>query len=464
MGEYTMRTSNLHCHLGMTVVVLCCASHCIASLHEQYAILDIASGHEPAAGMCVNNSAVCGGWFVFGPLFDEAGVWTQQQGLFPLDLGEVQGSIVLDISNSNQAVGYYWPEIAWQSRAFLYDTSGMVDLGTLGGEEAEANAISDSGVVVGWSYGPGGKRRPFVYRDGVMRRLKTTENEEGQALGINNNDVVVGYKYRWSDSGQLIGNAPCYWTPDGRPHWLATLDKTPSQGGATAVNDANVIVGATSFPNGANMHAVIWEGGRVHDIHAWGSGLGSSSAVSINHHNVVVGHKSNDKFKSAAFVWTQETGMILANLLLPPRSHWDLQSAVDINDLNMIIGRGSRGDVIYRPFLLTPVYPSIDLTEFSPGVSGQMSTIEAQNVPPGATVHFLGARWGGGALITTCDVTKNALQLEDPRQLGTAVADENGVATIQGVIPEKWAGREILFQAFVRETCEISNLVVQTFE
>jgi len=46
----------------------------------------------------------------------------------------------------------------------------------------------------------------------------------------------------------------------------------------------------------------------------------------------------------------------------------------------------------------------------------------------------------------------------------TTVADENGVATLEGVIPPRASGATLLMQAVVPGDCAISNLVVQEFE
>ncbi|NOG55325.1 MAG: DUF3466 family protein [Planctomycetes bacterium] len=447
----------------MKQVANLCTTFClicmVAPTHAQqleYAILELA---KDGLGHCINEQSVCGGYVDFETQSNWPGIWTWEQGLNQLPLGDAKGGSANDINNNNQIVGYYWPETPYVGRAYLYEQGVLTDLGTFGGDRSSARAISDSGVVVGSALDADGYGHwlPFAYEGGVMRELDTPI-KRGGAHDVNNQGIVVGYSYP-----NEYRQRACLWTPDGRLHWLTGLNGNGAV--ARGINDNNVIVGSSFSDGYSTGHAVVWLNGKVHDIHS-ADNWPDSAAYAINSCGQVVGRKSNDGIETVAFIYERGHGMRLADVLLPPRSRWRLSTADDINDHGQIVGAATphtdRFD--FSMYLLTPVYPSFDLTQFSPGIPGQMSTIEAHNVPPGATVHFLGARWGGGTLIPTCEVTKNALQLEDPRQLGTAVADSNGVATIQGVIPEKWAGREILFQAFVRETCEISNLVVQTFE
>ncbi|MBL1219112.1 MAG: hypothetical protein D8M59_16660 [Planctomycetes bacterium] len=158
--------------------------------------------------------------------------------------------------------------------------------------------------------------------------------------------------------------------------------------------------------------------------------------------------------------------MVLLQDLLPAAvsplwSH--LASAYGINDLGQIVGLCDRG-VYNRAFIMSPVYPSFDLYEAMPGVAGEVNQISVSNVTPGTRVYFCWSAQSGGRLIPGCDATVNALQLESPEIAGSAVADGNGVATLKGKVPRKYAGDTLLFQAVVPGECTISNLVVQKFE
>jgi hypothetical protein len=77
---------------------------------------------------------------------------------------------------------------------------------------------------------------------------------------------------------------------------------------------------------------------------------------------------------------------------------------------------------------------------------------------------FLYSKQGGGTRIPGCDLQQNALQIENPIVIGTAVADGNGNASIIRNVPNIARGQTILFQAVVQNECAISQLVVHQFE
>jgi probable HAF family extracellular repeat protein len=99
------------------------------------------------------------------------------------------------INNQGQIVGGgYLPGSQGRFAGFLYDHGRIRDLGTLGGAEALAYGINDSGVVVGaLSLQP---ERAFVYVDGEMFDLNTllVNNISATlvgALGVNNAGQII---------------------------------------------------------------------------------------------------------------------------------------------------------------------------------------------------------------------------------------------------------------------------------
>ncbi|MBL1218765.1 MAG: hypothetical protein D8M59_14885 [Planctomycetes bacterium] len=382
-------------------------------------VLDIPDGMVDSDGFAINSFGAVAGRSEGSDYRLHATFWDRNTP--PVLLGDFGGnySMARSINDSNQIVGSASDTDGF-TRAFYWADGVLTDLGTLGGDVSIAYEINENGLIVGYAENAEGTSRASVWRVGVIEELPDLGDKSSFAYGVNDQNEVVGRVWE-------VQITPVMW----------------SRGGIKRLQYPPVFYG--------EYHGAV--------------------AEHINNNGVITGYIN--KWASdytRPIVWPSPDDMAVSVYrLLPPLSRWHyIGTLQDINDLNQIVGFGNYGpgDGVFHKhaFLLTPVYPSFDLTEFSPGVSGQMSTIEAHNVPPGATVHFLGARWGGGALIPTCDVTRNALQLEDPRQLGTAVADEGGVAVIEGLIPDEWAGREILFQAFVRDSCEISNLVVQAFE
>jgi probable HAF family extracellular repeat protein len=92
--------------------------------------------------------------------------------------------------------------------AFLYDTSGLHDLGVLPGfDRSIGRALNDLGEVVGHVGPINGTERAFLYNNGAMTDLNTLLDPVSgagwvlqDALGINDSGQIVGYGER---NGQM---------------------------------------------------------------------------------------------------------------------------------------------------------------------------------------------------------------------------------------------------------------------
>jgi probable HAF family extracellular repeat protein len=86
----------------------------------------------------------------------------------------------------------------------------MRDLGTLGGRRSFANAINESGVIVGDADLAGDEvRAAFIYMDGLMHNLNTLiDPAEGWTLysarGINDAGQIAAYGCRGADCGAVL--------------------------------------------------------------------------------------------------------------------------------------------------------------------------------------------------------------------------------------------------------------------
>ena len=110
-----------------------------------------------------------------------------------------------DINASNIVVGSS-KNAAGKVRAFRYDpaTGAMLDLGTLGGLEAEAFGINDQGWIVGWSLTAAGERHAFARNpvSGWMYDLGVQGGfDQSSAADINPDGDIVG----WSSVGNPGG-------------------------------------------------------------------------------------------------------------------------------------------------------------------------------------------------------------------------------------------------------------------
>jgi probable HAF family extracellular repeat protein len=218
-------------------------------------------------------------------------LWTSTGG--PKSLGTLGGdnSIPYDINENGQVVGESWtvPGVHSPSITTLHAFSwtaggGMIDIGSLGGGYAIANAVNDSGQIVGYSTtATSSTLHAFSWTQaGGMRDLGP-----GIAWDVNNAGQVVGY----TSSGASIHAFS--WTAGG-----GLVDLGP--GAAREVNDAGQVVGYTG--SGASTHAFSWtaSGGLV-DLGTLGGA--SSNARAVNELGWVVGTSQTADGVKHAVIW-----------------------------------------------------------------------------------------------------------------------------------------------------------------
>jgi probable HAF family extracellular repeat protein len=236
------------------------------------------------------------------------------------------------------------------SKAFLWDGTNMVNIGTLGGASAVAHDINNAGEIVGAS-SSGVASRPFKrLGNGTFVDLGTllgTSNSTGRAWGINEAGVVVGLSRNeasttsqatlW-DNGTIIN--------------LGSLHGGTNFSQAYAINDSNVVVGSSvagkvSPPSSTDLnHAWVWSDGVMTDLGAHPSDTNfiHSEAKDVNNAGEIVGYAAkffgSPTSGGAAMLW-RNGGAIDLNTLVPHRSGWVLQSAEGINDRGDIVGYGS---------------------------------------------------------------------------------------------------------------------------
>lgn len=213
-----------------------------------------------------------------------------------------QNSRVTALNSQGQACGLAQDNLGrW--RAFRYDrstTTGVVDLGTLGGLQSRANGMNDQFEVAGTADLPDGSMRGTLWSPTRGRfTFFFNRSKVCEAYDVNNAGLVVG-------SG-LVGRQTRAFTADTVALKFRAL---PGRGVVTVAKDVNNsgrIVGWSGGNGTPLQRAVMWVNRRLVDL----------------------------------------------NTRIPRRSGWVLLRANAINEEGQIVGEG-RFNGRHRAFLLTP--------------------------------------------------------------------------------------------------------------
>jgi probable HAF family extracellular repeat protein len=126
--------------------------------------------------------------------------------------------------------------------AFYRTQSGMIDLGTFGGIGSNANAVNNSGVVVGFADLAGGNWDAYQWTQaGGMQDIAPAGSNYSSATAINSTGVIVG-NYQLPQSSD---SHAAVWTGPNQVQDLGVLGGTYST--ATGVNDAGQVVGYSTL-------------------------------------------------------------------------------------------------------------------------------------------------------------------------------------------------------------------------
>lgn len=313
------------------------------------------------------------------------------------DLGTLSGggtlSQALGINNLGQVVGLSTTNADnddWH--AFVYTPgSGMQDLGTLGGSTSAAYSINDLGQIVGyafltgsWRYDtPGARANGFLWSESTgMQNIGTHGSTYSIATDINNTGQAV----------VLTSHERSYYLDQTysftvNTNTLALATGPISRTFSTGLNDAGQIAGYTypgdaargfSYTPGEGMDVFgavgdgVWYGTRriinnvgqvavVDKIHgADGSVIAMGSidgytpfAKGINDRGEVVGGKIKGNYSDEAFYFSEATGLLDLQDLIPTDSGWLLMNATAINNVGQIVGSGMLNGEQHA-FVLTP--------------------------------------------------------------------------------------------------------------
>lgn len=239
------------------------------------------------------------------------------------------------INGFNQVVGFSGPALDTpKSRAFFWSKStGMIDLGTLGGAYAQAFAINDSGFITGNSQLRATDSQaihaflsPSPVGAGAigMRDLGTLGGPFSYGMAINAKNHVVGY----SAINKVDSRVHAFWFDGTGMKDLGSLapnsSKLEDQSVALGVNSSDMVVGYTYLP-----------------------------AINANTDPAV--QPGTSPVRQVAFVWSQGRMTDLNKLIGTAAETYHLNSAMAINDNGQIVATAlSTATGTRRAVLLTP--------------------------------------------------------------------------------------------------------------
>lgn len=233
------------------------------------------------------------------------------------DLGVLPGydsSVAYDVNDRGQVTGSSYLALhSDHESAFRYDGANMAGLGALGGWRSTAKAINNSGIVVGEAMSADGSMRAYRYGQGMVDL-----GYPGQALGVNDAGIIVGA----TTTGLFVkGTSVAIDMSSLNARW------------GWDINNRGDFVGTTSeaYPQG-----YVFSSGTLTLLGRLGSGQ-VSNAYAVNDLGDVVGESLTGGSSSSghAFLWTRGAAMLDLGVVGP-----DAQESVawDINDRREVVG------------------------------------------------------------------------------------------------------------------------------
>lgn len=235
----------------------------------------------------------------------------------------------------------------------------VTDLGTLGGNCAEANGLNNRGQVVGWSLDADGRHQAFVWQNGRMTGLGFLPGGTSSvAMAINNGGEITGYAHISASNWRAflyVSNSMIN---------IGTWGSINSMG--RAINDQGAISGTAPPTNNSSYNSSFyWQTNQYTQIPAFAPG-NSCDAYGINNLGQVCGitfvYSPNPRWW--AYVWHDDNTnglhdngeMKLLGTLGVKDSVGEVSTANAINDHGLVVGWSaiSNGNYPRHAFLITP--------------------------------------------------------------------------------------------------------------
>jgi probable HAF family extracellular repeat protein len=257
------------------------------------------------------------------------------------------------INDSGEVIGYSYVTGNTGYHATLFEKHGSKDLGTLGGDDSIAYAINNGGRMAGLSTLTPGDRAfhavIFSLHNVPAVDLGTLGGNNSAAFGLNEKNIAVGMS---SLPGDVIHHAALF-TTHSSPLDLGTLGGNASE--AHAINEHGLIVGYSTLLNqeGTTHAALFKRGGSPADLGTLGGP--TSQAVGVNDKGLIVGFADTVQGQPHAVIWREVNGSWIAtdiNTLIDPTSGWTIDFAYGIDNRGVIEAIGRNADNVEHTLLL----------------------------------------------------------------------------------------------------------------
>ncbi|WP_440225480.1 hypothetical protein ACQQ2N_09545 [Dokdonella sp. MW10] len=234
----------------------------------------------------------------------------------------------------------------------------IVDIGTLGGELANAHAINDSGTVVGVAMNEDWVEQPFIWRNGIMASigsLMPSGTDHGIARGLSNAGHVAGYAMAPASDfpGASVAHA-FFWTEA-----TGMIDITPTMTGSSMawdVNSAGQVVGEAAG-------AFLWTQADGITIIRRPNGTHAGAAEAISENGLVTGHGG-----SVNGGWVYDSSDASFRELMPLGTPATVQTR-DINSAGTVVGWSRGTGIGARSVMWRGDGTIVDLGDFDPDYS-----------------------------------------------------------------------------------------------
>ena len=188
--------------------------HAILYANAHVQDLGTLPGGDWSAAYDINSSDAIAGSGDIGSGVFRGFVWTPASGMTPIGTFGGNNSHATAISDSGEVAGFATLSTGYE-HAFVYLGGKLIDLGTLGGSSSFAYDVSDSGAAVGYSWlADGPNPHAFLYSDGILVDLNSLipANSGWELLGaygINHAGQIVGEGlYQGQDQAFLLNPTP----------------------------------------------------------------------------------------------------------------------------------------------------------------------------------------------------------------------------------------------------------------